>query len=89
MKDRDPQQLEISRFTRLVFGLTQSPFTLDASVQHHLKKYINEFKELIKQLMEDMYVNDLISGGNSVTDVKFLRDTAIQIFREAGFVLHE
>ena len=89
MKDRNPQQLEILRFTRLVFGLTQSPFTLDATVQHHLKKYINEFKELIQQLMEDMYVDDLISVGNNVTDVKFLRDTAVQIFREAGFVLHK
>ena len=89
MKDRDPQQLEISRFTRLVFGLTQSPFTFDATVQHHLRKYINEFKELIQRLMEDMYVDDLISGGNNVTDVKFLRDTAVQIFREAGFVLHK
>ena len=32
IKDRDPQQIEINRFTRLVFSLTQSPFILDATL---------------------------------------------------------
>ena len=39
--------------------------------------------------MDDFYVDDLISGGDNVTEVKSLKDTATQIFREAGFVLHK
>ena len=39
--------------------------------------------------MEDLYVNDLIIGGNKVTDVKILKDTAIKIFKDAGSVLHK
>ena len=45
IKDRDPQQIETNQFTRLVFGLTQSPFILDATpstssteVYRHLKR---------------------------------------------------
>ena len=86
IKDRDPQKIEIYRFTRLVFGLTQSWFVLDATVQHHLQNYIKKFEELVKQIMEDLYVDNLITGGDKITDVQTLKDTAIQIFKEAGFV---
>ena len=72
-----------------MFGLTQSPFVLDATVQHHLQNYINKFEELVKQIMEDLYVDDLITGGEKITNVQTLKDTAIQIFKEAGFVLHK
>ena len=37
--------------------------------------------------MENLYVDDLITGGDKITDVQTLKDTAIQIFKEAGFVL--
>ena len=60
IKDRSPQKIEIYRFTRLVFGLTQSLFVLEATVQHHLQNYINKFEELVKQIMEDLYVDDLL-----------------------------
>ena len=36
--------------------------------------------------MEDLYVDDLSTGREKMTDVQ---DTAIQIFKEAGFVLHK
>ena len=72
-----------------MFGLTQSPFVLEATVQHHLQNYINKFEELVKQIMEDLYVDDLITGGEKITNVQTLKDTAIQIFKEAGFVLHK
>ena len=39
--------------------------------------------------MEDIYVDDLITGGDKITDVQTLKDIAVQIFKEAGFVLHK
>ena len=55
-----------------MFGLTQPPFVLDATVQHHLPNYINTIEELVKQIMEDLYVDDLITGGNKITEVKII-----------------
>ena len=43
-------------------------------------------EELVKHKME---VDYLITGGDRITDVKVRKDTAIQIFKEAGFVLHK
>ena len=39
--------------------------------------------------MEDLYVNDLITGGEKIIDVQTLSDTATQIFKEAEFTLYK
>ena len=65
-----------------MFGLTQSLFVIDATVQHHLQNYINTLEDLAKQIMEDIYANNLITGGENITDVQILKDTAIQIFKQ-------
>ena len=65
-----------------MFGLTQSLFVIDATVQHHLQNYINTLEDLAKQIMEDVYADNLITGGENIADVKILKDTAIQIFKQ-------
>ena len=46
--------------TCLVFGLTCSPLLLNATVRHHLTKYINleEIKHVIERLILNLYVGD-------------------------------
>ena len=39
IKNQNVSDTEILRFTRLVFGLIQSPFILEAILQSHLSKY--------------------------------------------------
>ena len=47
------------RFTRVVFGLTLSPFLLNGAMKHHLEKYIlnPNSTEIIKKLIMDLYVD--------------------------------
>ena len=61
----------------MAFGLTQSPFALDATAQHQLQNYINKLEELVKWIMEDLYVDDLITGGDKIIDEQTLKGTAI------------
>ena len=46
-------------------------------------------EELVKQIIEYLYLDDLITEGDKITDVQTLKDTAIQTFKEAVFVLRK
>ena len=43
IKERDPNQIEILRITRLVFGLVQSPFIFGGTLQEHLETYSEKY----------------------------------------------
>ena len=57
-------------FTRLVFGLTCTPFLLNATLRHHLTKYINleEIKLVIERLILNLYVNDFPTSFDELYD---------------------
>ena len=81
--------IETLRFTRLVFGLTQSPFILESTLKKHFENYRDSFKELIKIIENDMYVHDLITGSNNLEEVKEIKQNSIQLFKKGGFNLHK
>ena len=64
--------IKIYRFTKLIFGWSQSPYILEDSFKKHLKlkytseNYIGMFRELIERVKDDMYVEDLVTGGEEV-----------------------
>ena len=90
IKERDPNQIEILRYTRLVFGLIQFPFILGGTLQEHLETYIEKYPIEVAEIKDDLYVDDLISGGNSGGNksTATLKDIAIEIFNQAGPKLH-
>ena len=42
----------------------------------------------MKQIIDDLYVDNLVTGGDNIHNMKSLKETAIQIFKEPGFFLH-
>ena len=79
-------------FTRAIFGLVQSPFLLNATIKEHLKLTKEDFpekKKIIEQIENDLYVDDVISGGNTLKEVIELKDTVITTFKSAGLELHK
>ena len=63
-------------------------YTITVCTRRHSSTFVaelNTLEELLKQKMSDIYVDDLTTGGDKITDVQILQDIAIQIFKEAGF----
>ena len=89
IKNQNVSDTEILRFTRLVFGLIQSPFILEAILQSHLSKYEKTYPKEIEEIKNSMYVDDMISGGNNEAEVVYLKNSAKTIFKGGGFVLHK
>ena len=63
----DHLNIIVYRFTRVIFGLTSSPFLLNETLNLHFIK--SRFKELHEslineKLLRDLYVDDLVSSFN-------------------------
>ena len=80
VKVSDPTVIEINRFTRLVFGRTQSSFTLEGTLKGHFQYCINEYPTLTEAISEDMYVDDLVSGSTTIEDVEVIKQKSIELF---------
>ena len=84
----DSEILEL-RFTRLVFGLRPSPAILGAVIAHHIHKYQDKYPELVRSIGESLYVDDLITGADSVEEAFQLYKVAKSLMSEAGFNLRK
>ena len=85
----DPNRVEINRFTRLVSGLTQSSFIFEATLKVHFLNYLLAYPKVIENISDNMYVDDLTSGGNTVGEVEILKQKCEELFKKGGFNLHK
>ncbi len=49
------------RFTRVVFGVTSSPYLLNATLRHHLGQYQEVQPELVEKLSKAAYDDDIVT----------------------------
>ena len=73
------------RFTRLVFGLTSSPFVLNATIRHHLQKYRENYPEFVSTVEKSLYIDDFASSQKSEEQCFELYRNLKTIFAEGGF----
>ena len=61
------------RFTRVVFGLSSSPFLLNATIKHHIEQYEQCDPDFTRKFIESIYVDDLTSGDSDVAPLSSIR----------------
>ena len=84
---KDEPKLQIYRFTRVVFGVSSSPFLLNATVKFHLENFIESHKAVVEHLLQSTYVDDIVSGADSEDEAFDLYAQAKELFRRGGFNL--
>ena len=77
------------RFTRVVFGVSSSPFLLNATVKHHIERYKKEDPSFVETIQNSIYVDDLISGGVDVEETFKLYEDSKSRLAEANFNLRK
>ena len=86
-KEENGEKREISyRFTRAVFGVSSSPFLLNASIKFHLKQYQNE---IAKKVAKSLYVDDLTTGSKNEEEGWHLYEKSNKMLKEGGFELRK
>ena len=61
-------EMIVYRFCCVVFGLNASLFLLNATIRHHLNKYVSTGPYFVQKMLEGFYVDDLVTGGNTTED---------------------
>ena len=82
---KDFPKLLVLRFTRVVFGVSASPFLLNATLDHHIRKYEAEDPEFVARFLRAIYVDDVTYGGSDIEDVFQLYLKTKKRLLEGGF----
>lgn len=86
---KDEPEIRAYRFTRVVFGVSSSPFLLNATVKYHLESFRGTNKTVVEKLLKSTYVDDIISGADNIDEAFELYTQAKEIFRKGGFNLRK
>ena len=88
-RDLHSMQVQVFRFTRALFRLAPSPFLLGGVIEQHLESWSERLPQSVAEILRSLCVDDLISGGPTVTKPKELKCHTMTIFSDAGFELHK
>ena len=77
----------IYRMTRVAFGVNSSPFLAICTVQNHAERFMLEFPEAVKRVMDDMYVDDCLTGADDKEEAVNLQKALAELMHRAAFNL--
>ena len=77
------------RFTRVVFGVSSSPFLLNATIKHHMQKYREIYPEFVKTFARSIYVDDVTYGASDDDAAFELYVKSKKVLAEGGFNLRK
>ena len=88
--ETNPNHLQILKTTRADFGISQTPIFLNEIVKVHLQispSFHQSQEEQIRDLAENIYVDDIITVGAVPQEAIQLKDIAMATLRDVGFKL--
>ena len=88
-RSEEDSQLETLRFTRVLFGLAPSPFLLAGVIEQHLNSWEESSPNIVAELRKSLYVDDLLTGGQTIPQAEDRKEKTVEIFEDASFKLHK
>ena len=86
---RNDPEIIAYQFTRVVFGVSSSPFLLNATIRHHLKKYSSELPETVRKISLSIYVDNIAHGADTEDLAYKLYLESKSLMKEGGFNLRK
>lgn len=75
--------------TKYTYGLASAPYLATRCLMQLAIENQEQYPEACKMLREDFYVDDLLTGGSSVSTLKTIKIDLTNILRSAGFTFHK
>ena len=57
----DRPELQVCKFMRVAFGVSPSPYLLNATIDKHLSKF-EDTRSTVKKIRDSIYVDDIVTG---------------------------
>ena len=70
-----------------MFGVTASPFLLNATLRHHLELHSETYGELVSKVLRSIYVDDIVTGSHSENEAYQLHTGARMLLKSGAFNL--
>ncbi|GFR11444.1 reverse transcriptase domain-containing protein [Trichonephila clavata] len=85
----DPYNFQVYIFKRVMFGVNVNPFLLSATIKYHIEKYREQYSAATKMLDICLYVDDVISGADDISQALKLSKDADTIMKNASMTLRK
>ncbi|GFT71502.1 reverse transcriptase domain-containing protein [Trichonephila clavipes] len=85
----DPYKFQMYRFKRVMFGVNVSPFLLSATIKHHIENYREQYPAATEMLDTCLYVDDVISGADDISQALKVSKDAETIMKNASMKLRK
>ena len=82
-------KIETLRFTRVVFGVSSSPFLLNAMINHHVERYRDVYPQFVKIFTRSIYVHDATYGATDDNAAFELYVKSKKVLAEGDFNLRK
>ena len=89
IEDKETSNVEVLRLTCALFGLVQSPVLLGGTLHQHLEGMKERYPAAVEEVKKSLYVDDVVTGGETTERVRKLKESAVAVFVEAQFELHK
>ncbi|XP_066596917.1 uncharacterized protein [Prorops nasuta] len=84
---RQGGQIRDFNLNTLVFGISSSPFLATRTLQKSADDESQNYARAAKILKTRFYMDDLITGADSINDAKTIRDEIIVLLAKGGFII--
>ena len=69
----------------MLFGLAPSPFLLVRVTKEHLSSWEEKYPDIVAELRKSLYVDDLVTGGQTIAQAADRKEKAVEVFEDATF----
>jgi len=86
---KDEPKIITLRFKRVMFGVSSSPFLLNATIRHHLKENASTMPGTVARISRSIYVDDLAYGADNEDQAYNLYLESKSLLKSGGFNLRK
>ena len=86
--NKEPQ-IKVYRYKTVVFGVSSSPFLLNAVIRHHLNKYKEKDPAFTRDMIEGFFVDDFVTRYKNASEAYALHEKTKQRMQESGLKLRK